>query len=211
MALKPALSTRGTISGLPAKATSCPRSVSVRAMPRLGGRLPPPDQFSQSILAIAAPPYESKDHPPCRGLCCSTGQAKVSAKQFPGIDIEGDNQAVQGLLASRALEDVQPFLKGLADPRAQMFPPDLEMFMHRGQPRLVPQPADNRVADLFVKVVGDGQQRIDVFGHDGSDPEFAKRMQRLSKELFFAAENTHNAPNSGFGAVGNCINGHLFE
>src|SRR3569832_2251626 len=114
MALKPALSTRGTISGLPAKATSCPRSVSVRAMPRLGGRLPPPDQFSQSILAIAAPPDETNNHSFCSCLCCSAGQSEIPTKQLPGINIERDDQALQDLFASCALEGAQRFFEGFA-------------------------------------------------------------------------------------------------
>jgi len=83
--------------------------------------------------------------------------------------------------------------------------------MHRWNPALVTQPADNRVADLFVEVVSDGQQLIDLFGHDRSDAEFAKGMQCLSEELFFAAENTHNGPNSRVSALGNRINRHVLE
>src|SRR5690349_21157776 len=100
-------------------------------MPRLGGRFPPPDQFSQSILAIAAPPDETNNHPLCSCLCCSAGQPKIPTKQLPGIDIERDDQTLQDLFASRALEGAQLLFESLADPRTKVPPPGLKMLMHR--------------------------------------------------------------------------------
>src|SRR5579883_1367074 len=46
---------RGIISGSPAKIASWPRSLKARAMPRLGGRLPPPEKTRNRMRAMSAP------------------------------------------------------------------------------------------------------------------------------------------------------------
>src|SRR5579883_1626023 len=103
MARKPARSTRGTISGRPAKTTSWRRSVSTRAMPKLGGRLPPPDQLSQMILAMFFLPDQAEHSALCSRLSRSTRQAEVSAKQLPRVDVEGDDQRIFDFFADLAL------------------------------------------------------------------------------------------------------------
>src|ERR1700722_912644 len=95
MARKPAWTTRGTISGRPAKATSWPRSVRARAMPRLGGRLPPPDQFNQRIRAISSSRYKST-YDVADDRCGGTAaQAEIAAQQLPRIDVGCDEQRVE--------------------------------------------------------------------------------------------------------------------
>src|SRR5580692_12990635 len=93
MARKPAVLTRGTISGRPANATEWPRSVSTRATPRLGGRFPPPDQFSQRIRAICALLFGyAQNHVSNNCLGCRPAQPHVPAQQLPDIDVGDDDQ-----------------------------------------------------------------------------------------------------------------------
>jgi hypothetical protein len=61
-------------------------------MPRLGGRFPPPDQFSQRILAIFALLNECGDHTADDGMRSLPAQFGIAPQQFPGIDIKGDNE-----------------------------------------------------------------------------------------------------------------------
>src|SRR3569623_538969 len=104
MARNPARSTRGTISGRPAKATRCPRSVSTRAMPRLGGRFPPPDQFSQRILAILALLNKCGDHTANDGMRGMSAQFGIAPQQLPGIDVKGDNKRLMHLCTFSAMQ-----------------------------------------------------------------------------------------------------------
>src|SRR5579863_6092120 len=107
MARKPAWTTRGTISGRPAKATSCPRPVSARAMPRLGGRLPPPDQFNHSIRAMFVPPHQRDGDAANDRLCRLAAEAEIAAQQLPCVDVEGDDQRIMRLAARLALKATQ--------------------------------------------------------------------------------------------------------
>src|SRR5579863_3941252 len=99
MARKPAVLTRGTISGRPAKVTWWPRSVRTRATPRLGGRFPPPDQFSQRIrFAICALPLDDTiDHLQNDRFRGRARETHVAANKLPDINVgqhcEGGEQA----------------------------------------------------------------------------------------------------------------------
>src|SRR5579859_7441892 len=95
MAWKPACLTRGAISGRPAKATSCPRSVSARATPRLGGRLPPPDQFNQRNRAIVSSLDNRMDDPANDIFGGAPAEAEIPTKQFPGVDVGRDQQRIE--------------------------------------------------------------------------------------------------------------------
>src|ERR1700674_5382231 len=98
MARNPAALTRGTISGRPANATVCPRSVNTRAIPRLGGRLPPPDQFNHSILAMSfLRACYAIDHLTNDRLGGSSAQLSVAPQDLPDIDIGEDSQDFEKL------------------------------------------------------------------------------------------------------------------
>src|SRR5579883_332479 len=211
MARKPARSTRGTISGRPAKETRWPRSVKTRAIPRLGGRLPPPDQFSQIISAIALLPYQPQDealHPSHRGRA---RQTKVPAQQFPRVDVEGDNQRVVHLSARTVFQPIEGRSERLADPGSEMSPPNLQTHVHRRNSRFIRQPADHGVADLLVKLVSSSDEGIHVPGDDRRLPELSERIQRLREKLLLVTEDAKNRSGGGAGAFRDGLDRHLLE
>src|SRR5579863_2748703 len=92
-----------------------------------------------------------------------------------------------------------------------MSPTDIEMLAHGGKAWLIGKPADDRVTDLLIKIVGAAHHRADVARDDGCMAKLTERMQRFGEQFFFARENSQDGSHRRFGARCNCLNRHLVE
>ena len=61
--------------------------------PRLGGRLPPPDQFNHNTLAMFILPRQSDDHTAGDGLGRTPVEPKIAPRRLPDVNVEGDDGA----------------------------------------------------------------------------------------------------------------------
>src|SRR5579872_2923984 len=163
MARKPAVRTRGTISGRPAKATSWPRAVSTRATPKLGGRFPPPDQLSQSIRAIFCLPIDDAiDDPAYDRLGCGSAEPHVPPQQLPHIDVGRDDQCVEQLGALGTAQARELRREGGCHALAMMPAAVFEDRPHRGMALFVVEAAHDEIADPFVELVDRGHRSRDI-------------------------------------------------
>src|SRR3984957_19579878 len=162
MARKPAVFTRGTISGRPANASSCPRSVNTRAMPRLGGGFPPPDQFSQRIRAIGRLLFKyTGNHLANRCLCRRTIERHVAAKKLPDINVGQDDEDIEKLFARGALRALELRREHSLHAIAVIVSALFEGRLQPGVAALVIEPLHDEIANAFVNVEERSDRRLD--------------------------------------------------
>src|SRR4029077_967789 len=148
MARKPAAFTRGTISGRPANASSCPRSVNTRAMPRLGGRFPPPDQFSQRIRAISRLLFEhTGNHLANRRFGGRAAERHVAAKKLPDVNVGQDDEDSEKLFARGAVQTLELRRKDRLHAIAMIVSTMIKGRFQPGVAALVIEPLHDEIAD----------------------------------------------------------------
>src|SRR5579883_683350 len=202
MARKPATSTRGTISGRPANTTSWPRSDKTRAMPRLGGRFPPPDQFNHRIFAICRLLQRYPiNHLANDRLGGAATELAVTTQQLPHIDIGEDGQHFRQFGAGVAGNPRELRGKRRADAVSVALAAPFEALLQGGPPMLVGKALEDQIPHAFIDVEDRRDRRRHIAWRRRLDwhAVLDHLLERRIDQLLLAAEDAEHRLHRGLG------------